>query len=47
LPEDQQEFLQLNAELAEKWPNITEKKDPLPEAENWADKTNKREYLEI
>ena len=47
LPEDQQEFLQLNAELAEKWPNITEKKDPLPEAENWADKTDKREYLEI
>ena len=46
LPEDQQEFLQLNAELAEKWPNITEKKDPLPDAENWADKTNKREHLE-
>ena len=46
LPEDQQEFLQLNAELAEQWPNITEKKDALPDAEEWADKPNKRELLE-
>ena len=46
LPEDQQEFLQLNADLAEKWPNLTEKKEPLPDAEEWADKSNKREYLE-
>ena len=29
LPENQQEFLGLNAELAEIWTNITEKKDPL------------------
>ncbi len=46
LPEDQSEFLQLNADLAENWPNITEKKDALPDAEEWADKPNKLQYLE-
>ena len=28
VPEDQIKFIELNAELAEQWPNITEKKDP-------------------
>ncbi len=37
LPEDEQAFLDLNAELAEVWPNITEKQDPLPDAEDWAE----------
>lgn len=46
LPEDQAEFLQLNAELAEVWPNIAEQKDPLPDAKKWADVTNKRKHLE-
>jgi ferredoxin len=30
LPDDQQVFLELNAELAEVWPNITEMKDAMP-----------------
>ena len=30
LPGDQESFLQLNAELAEVWPNITERKEPRP-----------------
>ena len=46
LPEDQQEFLELNAELAEKWDNLTEKKDAPPDAEEWAGKPNKRDLLE-
>ena len=46
LPEGQQDFLELNADLAEKWENITEQKDPLPDAKEWADKPNKRELLE-
>ena len=29
VPEDQQQFFELNAELAEIWPNITEIKDAL------------------
>ena len=43
LPEGQQQFLDLNAELADQWPNITEKKDPLPEAEEWTDVKEKAE----
>ena len=46
LPEGQQEYLKLNAELAEVWPNLTEKKDALPDNEQWADKPNKLQYLE-
>ena len=33
LPEDQRQFVQINAELAKKWPTITEAKEALPEAE--------------
>jgi ferredoxin len=46
LAEDQLEFLELNAELAREWPVITEKKDPLPDAEAWDGKPNKLQYLE-
>ena len=35
LPEDQQVFLELNAELAETWPNITEMKPAPADAEEW------------
>lgn len=45
LPPEQQHFLQLNAELAQKWPVITERKEPLPEAEQWDGKPNKLPYL--
>ena len=41
LPEAEQNYLELNAELCEVWPNITEKKDPLPDAEEWAEVKNK------
>jgi len=46
LPEGQQEFIELNAELAEVWPNIAEKTDPLPDAEEWDGKSGKKELLE-
>ncbi len=46
LPADQVQFVEINAELAAKWPNITEKKDPLPDAEEWDGKPNKLQYLE-
>lgn len=46
LPPDQEEFLELNAELAEIWPNIVEKKDALPDEAAWRDVTNKLKYLE-
>lgn len=46
LPADQTDFLEINAELAEKWPNITEQKDPPADADQWAEVTDKRQYLE-
>ena len=45
LPEDQQPLLDIAAELAESWPNISEKKEALPEAETWNGKPNKIELL--
>ncbi len=46
LPEGQEEFIQLNAELSEIWPNITEKKDAPEDAEEWDGVKNKLQYLE-
>ncbi|MEE8243669.1 MAG: ferredoxin FdxA [Pseudomonadales bacterium] len=46
IPEDQQDFLQLNQELADVWPNITEQKDPLPDADDWREVGEKRHLLE-
>ena len=46
VPEDQVPFIELNAELAEVWPNITEIK-PAPEgAEEWDGKPGKIALLE-
>lgn len=45
LPADQHEYLALNAELSAKWPVITESREPLPEADTWAKKDNKRPML--
>ena len=47
LPEDQIEFLEINAEQAEIWPNITEAKDPLPDEAEWREVPNKKKYLEL
>jgi ferredoxin len=46
IPENQAEFLEINAELSEQWPNISEMKDAMPDAEEWADKPDKKQYLE-
>ena len=46
LPEAQQQLLQLNAELAQEWPVLTEAKDPLPDADDWKDVPDKLDYLE-
>ena len=45
LPEDQQQFLDIAIEIAESWPNISEKKDPLPDADEWNGKPNKSDLL--
>jgi ferredoxin len=46
LSPEQDKFYQLNAELAEVWPNITERKAPLPDAEKWDGVPDKLQYLE-
>lgn len=45
LPEDQQHFLALNAELSKIWPVIDEQKDPLPDADDWVGVEGKMEHL--
>lgn len=35
LPDDKKAFLEINEELAQVWPQITDQKDPLPDAESF------------
>jgi ferredoxin len=46
LPEGQEHFIQLNAELSLEWPVITEQKDPPPDAIEWDGKEGKLALLE-
>ena len=46
LPPEQEEFIEINAELSKQWPVISEKKDPLPDAEEWDGVKGKLRYLE-
>jgi len=46
LPDDQVQFLELNRDLSQVWPVITVQKPPLPDAEEWAGKPDKLQYLE-
>ncbi len=46
VPDGQEHFLELNAELAKAWPVITEAKDPPSDADDWKDKPGKLELLE-
>ena len=45
VPEDQQEFIALNAELARVWPSITRRKPAPDDADEWRGVPNKRQYL--
>ena len=46
IPEDQLNFLELNTELAEIWPNIVEMKPAPEDAEEWNNKPGKLALLE-
>jgi ferredoxin len=46
LPDEQRQFIEINAELAAKWPVINTRKDPLPDAEDWNGVEGKLQYLE-
>ena len=46
VPEDQIEYIELNAELCTQWPNIVEQKDPLPDSEDWKEVKGKFNMIE-
>lgn len=46
MTEEQKPFLELNAELAAVWPNITTQKDGPPDAKSWEGKDGKLQHLE-
>ena len=46
VPEDQLKFIDINAELAKKWPIITKSKDPMPDHEKWTGVPDKLQYLD-
>jgi ferredoxin len=47
VPSDQQHMTALNAELSRiGWPSITKRKTPLPDADDWKDKTGKLSELQ-
>lgn len=46
VPDGEEDMLALNAELAEVWPNIVEKKDAPPDEAEWRTVPDKLKYLE-
>ena len=46
LPPGQEQFLELNAELSQEWPVITEMKEPPEDADEWREVKDKLQYLE-
>ena len=47
LPDNQRDFIALNAELAEVWPIITEVIAPPADADKWNGTSNKLKYLQL
>ena len=46
LPAGQEQFLQLNIDLSQQWPVITEMKDPPEDHEEWREVKEKLQFLE-
>lgn len=46
LPEEQQQFIEINARLAQQWPVISVKIDPPKDADEWNGVEDKLKYLE-
>ena len=45
LPEKWKEYIDLNAKFSHEWPNLNQKREPLPEAEQLKETLPKRELL--
>jgi ferredoxin len=46
VPADMQAYIGINASLAKQWPIIIQKKDPLPDHEEWASISGKIDQIE-
>ena len=46
LPEGQEHFLELNTELSQHWPVITEMKPPPDDADDWREVKDKLQHLD-
>jgi ferredoxin len=46
VPKDQQQFIQINAELAKIWKPLVKSKDSMPGAAEWSSVANKLQYLQ-
>lgn len=46
LPDDQKQFIAINADLTKVWPTITDAKEPAADADDWKEVKNKIKYLE-
>ena len=46
VPENMQEFIQLNAELSREWPVLSEMKDAPADADDWKEVKDKLQHLE-
>ncbi|NKB38282.1 MAG: DUF3470 domain-containing protein [Gammaproteobacteria bacterium] len=44
--EEQQQYIQLNADLSKEWPVINEMKDAPADADDWKEVSDKLQYLE-
>ena len=40
------DWIKINDEMSQQWPNITDQKDPLPEAEEFKEVKNKKNLME-
>lgn len=47
VPEDQRDFVRINADAAKAWPSITARKEAPADADKWAQVKQKRRMLEI
>src|SRR3990167_3972556 len=41
VPSDQKDFIEINARLSKEWPNLSHRKDPPPDADQWKEVLDK------
>lgn len=46
LPEKWKEYVEINTKHCKDWPNISEKKEGLPDADKWKDVQEKRQHFD-